>query len=289
MDQNEFMEGIARRKHGTSSFFDRVAAQYDRSGPRFFSYFGRRLVELAKIPPGARVLDLATGRGAVLLPAAEAAGSHGHVTGVDLSEQMVVELNREIQQTGAEHIQVLRMDVEYLQFPDASFDVVLCGFALFFFPQLDKAMAEMFRVLRKGGTIALSLWDKSMDEQWKWFFQAAQAHLPPEPEGKPIPSRPPSANLDSTAGMQQVLENAGFIDVRVMVEAHDVRYADLEEWWAALWMHWTRNVLERIEKTSGADGLERFKQDLFTRMQSAQQPDGIHQIFPAVLGVARKP
>jgi hypothetical protein len=47
---------------------------YDRVGPRFFSHFGRRLVALAQIPSGAHVLDVATGRGAVLFPAAECVG-----------------------------------------------------------------------------------------------------------------------------------------------------------------------------------------------------------------------
>ncbi len=71
---------ITEQKRETAGVFSRGAATYDRVGPAFFSHFGRRLVELAQIPSGARVLDIATGRGAVLFPAAEAVGPQGQVT-----------------------------------------------------------------------------------------------------------------------------------------------------------------------------------------------------------------
>ncbi len=60
-----------KMKENVAGLFDRVASTYDRVGPRFFSHFGRRLVELAQIPSGADVLDVAAGRGAVLYPAAD--------------------------------------------------------------------------------------------------------------------------------------------------------------------------------------------------------------------------
>jgi O-methyltransferase/aklanonic acid methyltransferase len=79
----------AQSKAAIIGTFDRAAASYDRIGPGYFAHFGRRLVELAKIAPGAKLLDVATGRGAVLFPAARQVGSKGHVTGIDLSSEMV--------------------------------------------------------------------------------------------------------------------------------------------------------------------------------------------------------
>jgi ubiquinone/menaquinone biosynthesis C-methylase UbiE len=52
-----------KMKENVAGLFDRVASTYDRVRPRFFSHFGRRLVELAQIPSGADVLDVAAGRG----------------------------------------------------------------------------------------------------------------------------------------------------------------------------------------------------------------------------------
>jgi ubiquinone/menaquinone biosynthesis C-methylase UbiE len=288
MTNADDLDRTAIRKRGTAAFFDRVAGQYDRSGPRFFSYFGQRLVDLAGLPSGAQILDLASGRGAVLFPAAAAVGPQGHISGVDLSERMVIELTQEIQQLGASNITVRQMDVENLQFSDASFDFIFCGFGLFFFPQLERALAEMRRVLRPGGRLAVSLWDRSMDEQWAWFYQEVQAHLPPDPSAKPVPSRPPSGELDTEAGLVRALDAAGFHDIRVTLEAHDFVYTEDNDWWDALWTHWTRMALERIEQVNGAEGLALFKRDIFDRLQAMRQADGIHQLFPALLGVADK-
>ena len=95
MSQHESPE-TAQRKQIVSGIFDRAATTYGQVGPRFFSHFGRRLVELAQIPGGAKVLDVATGRGALLFPAAESVGPHGHVTGIDISESMVQETAKEL-------------------------------------------------------------------------------------------------------------------------------------------------------------------------------------------------
>jgi SAM-dependent methyltransferase len=80
-----------RRKEGLARLFDQVASTYDHVGPRFFSHFGRRPVEVTQIPTGAVVLDVATGRGAILFPAAEQVGPQGHAVGIDLSARMVRE------------------------------------------------------------------------------------------------------------------------------------------------------------------------------------------------------
>src|SRR5947207_13353245 len=71
------------RKTTIAQVFARAAAGYQHI--THFPPLGRRLVELAAIPAGARVLDVATGRGAILFPAAERVGAHGQVMGVDLS------------------------------------------------------------------------------------------------------------------------------------------------------------------------------------------------------------
>lgn len=279
---------VATRKRGTAAFFDRVAGRYDRSGPRFFSYFGQRLVDLAGLPAGAQILDVCSGRGAVLFPAAAAVGPQGHVTGVDLSERMVIELAQEIQHLGASNVTVHQMDAENLQFSDASFDFIFCGFGLFFFPRLERALAEMRRVLRPGGKLAVSLWDRSMDAEWTWFYQQVQAHLPPDPTGKTVPNRPPSDELDTRAGLERVLGAAGFRNIQVTLDTHDFVYAADSDWWDALWTHWTRMALEQIEQVNGAEGLALFKRDIFDRLQTMRQADGIHQLFPALLGLADK-
>jgi hypothetical protein len=73
-----------------SGVFSRASSAYDRTGPRFFLHFGKKLVDFARIPPGARVLDVACGRGAVFVPASTAVSATGQVIGIDISEIEVV-------------------------------------------------------------------------------------------------------------------------------------------------------------------------------------------------------
>jgi len=191
---------IAKRKQKIVGVFSRTAPAYDQVGPRFFTHFGHRLVELARIPNGAQVLDVATGRGAVLFPAAEAVGRSGHVTGIDLSEGMVHETADEIRRLKLKNVEVRQMDAEDLQFPDASFDVVLSSFALLFFPQPDRALSEMHRVLKPNGRIALTTWDNVGDEQWKWFEEDLfKAYVPSEAETEQASASqsPPPLELDT--------------------------------------------------------------------------------------------
>jgi ubiquinone/menaquinone biosynthesis C-methylase UbiE len=93
-----------------AAIFDRAAAAYDQVGPPFFAHFGRRLVELARLAPGERVLDIATGRGAVLFPASEAVGPAGQVMGIDLAPAMVAATQAEATARGSTNITLQPMD-----------------------------------------------------------------------------------------------------------------------------------------------------------------------------------
>ena len=110
------------RQPGIIGVFNRAASTYDRIGPRVFSHFGQRLVDVVHLAPGAHVLDVATGRGAVLFPAATQVGPHGRVIGIDVSEAMVQETAAELHRAAGLQAEVRQMDAAQLDFPEASFD-----------------------------------------------------------------------------------------------------------------------------------------------------------------------
>lgn len=280
-----------QRKQTVSGIFDRAATTFGQVGPRYFSYFGRRLVELAQIPSGAKVLDVATGRGALLFPAAKSAGLHGQVTGIDISENMVQETIKELADLElAANVVVRQMDAEYLQFPDESFDFVLCGFAIFFFPQLDRALAEFRRVLKPQGHICVTTWAKS-DERWKWFDEIVDRYLPPENEPPPITDAAAVLQpvFDTPEGLQSILDKAGFANIQILPESADFVYTSAEEYWATLWSHGVRGTLEEITRVKGQAGLEMFKSDIFKKVAEIRQVDGLHAFLPVLVGLATKP
>src|ERR1700726_3837668 len=97
-------------KANITGLYNRVAATYGQVGPERFAYAGRHLVEHMGISDGARVLDVAVGRGANLFPAAEKVGPRGQVIGIDLAENMVQETKAEIERRNISHATVLQMD-----------------------------------------------------------------------------------------------------------------------------------------------------------------------------------
>jgi ubiquinone/menaquinone biosynthesis C-methylase UbiE len=260
------------KKELIAQVFDRAAIAYGELP--YLAPYGRRLVELAEIPRGARVLDVATGRGAVLFPAAERVGENGCVIGTDLSEQMVSETCAEAAQRGFKQVQLCQMDAEQLQFSNASFDVVLCGFALFFFPHLERALAEFRRVLKPYGRLAVSTWGEP-DSRWDWYDDLLTEY------GGIVKLR--TQMLDQRRELEAALSLAGFTDIQIFTEQMDWLIADEREWWNAQWAVSARLGLERLEPTT----LERLRAEAFEKMQTLKQPDGFHDMLQAHLTVAR--
>jgi O-methyltransferase/aklanonic acid methyltransferase len=279
-EDQEFKERIA-------GIFHRAAATYDRIGPRRFSYWARRLVDLADIPEGARVLDVATGRGAVLFLAAERVGPQGHVIGVDLAEAMVQLTADEITQRGLATVEVRQMDAEQLQFPDNSFDHVLCAFGLFLFPRPDRALAEFARVMRPGGTLAVIpvMWSASPG-QTEWFNELLRAYVV-HSESLQRYQRLIRSLPDFSTGpeLEEALHRAGFVGIRIVPEEAEFIYADEEEWWATLWSDVRRAWLEQMEP----DVLEQFQRDVFERLQAFKGADGIRIRAHTLVALAQKP
>jgi O-methyltransferase / aklanonic acid methyltransferase len=273
-------ERVRQMKEMGAGAFSRSAPTYDQVGPRFFAHFGRRLVELADIPAGAAVLDVASGRGAVLFPAAERVGPTGRVIGIELAEGMVKETGEEIRRRGLTNVEIRQMDAEQLDFPDNAFDFVLCGFCLFMFPHRQKTLENFRRVLKPGGRLIASTWGRD-DERWAWMGQLLQAHRPPN-----APRPPEGPNLFNNAvGLDSVMTEAGFASVKVIDEEVEFTYADAEEWWAVQWSHGGRFMLEMMPP----ENQQRYKAEAFEKLQAMAQPGGIPHLLPTLFTLATKP
>lgn len=100
--------------------FNDAAASYDRVGPSIFTQFGERLVEHMHLAPGMRLLDIATGKGAALIPAAHRVGPEGRVIGIDISDAILQEAEHAVRMEGLTNVELHKMDAEHLEFPDQS-------------------------------------------------------------------------------------------------------------------------------------------------------------------------
>ncbi len=269
-------------QEGIAGVFSRAAGTYDRVGPRVFTHFGAWLVQRAQLNPGDDVLDVAAGRGAVMFPAARAVGSGGTVRGIDFSTDMVRETQADIRSAGWQQVTMQQMDATQLDFPSATFDRVLCGFALFFFPEPHRALSEFTRVLRPGGRAGLTTW--ADDSPFlTWFRRELTAALPPEAATAGAVTAP--VGFDTPARLETALRQAGFVDIEITTETADFVYTQDEEWWQSLWSHGIRRRLEQLD----APALAGVKADMMRRMQGLKQADGIHNQYRAHCAVGTKP
>jgi ubiquinone/menaquinone biosynthesis C-methylase UbiE len=136
-------------------FKDEAAAEYDRAFAHITVHFMPFLLRAARIAPGLRVLDIATGTGLSAEAALAAVGHTGHVTAADVSPAMAEKARERLGK--APNASVFVEDGQALSFADCSFDVVLCNLGLMFFPDPVRGLSEFRRVLRPGGRVAVSV------------------------------------------------------------------------------------------------------------------------------------
>ena len=250
------MEDIVETQKRYIETFDKVAPSFGTSGPSFFDYFGERLVDLSEITSGEYLLDVACGRGSIIFPAAGKVGPKGGVIAVDLAPGMIRETLSDIKERDLKNIEIMLMDAAKMSFKSASFDALLCGFAIFFF---SGAMEELFRVIKKGGRISLSLFDWESGYM-QILFGTLASHLSYD-----LP------HFEKIDVLKNVCEDTGFTDIRIIKEEKVFHYQDKEEWWTALWSLGTRGHLESMQPET----LAAFKADVFGKLDKFMEKRGL--------------
>jgi len=137
-------------------FFEReAAAKYDLAFAHVTRYFMPFVLSAARVTPGMRVLDIATGTGLSAEAALSAVGPTGHVTAADVSRAMVERARERLR--GARNASVVVDDAQTLSFSDEAFDAVVCNLGLMFLLEPARGLSEFRRVLRAGGWAAVSV------------------------------------------------------------------------------------------------------------------------------------
>jgi ubiquinone/menaquinone biosynthesis C-methylase UbiE len=247
--------------------YDAAAATYNQVGPSFFLHFGRRLAASVGIVPGSKVLDVATGTGAVLVPAAELAGHEGKVVGIDMSSPMISRAQNEILKCGINNAEVLVADGERLPFSQAAFDHVLCSFAIFLFTDLHSLLQECHRVLNSTGRVGL-VYSAGEDHNWNWYEQLISRYGPAASLG---------TERYSPQFVETVMKTLGFTNVETRVEVHTLVFSNASEFWGWAWSHGDRGVLESLTGNHS-----QFKQELFEEIDKRASAGLPYQVFAAI-------
>ena len=114
------------------------------------------LWQLGRLQPGERVLDLGSGAGTDSLIAAQMVGPEGHVTGVDMTPQMLAKARQAATTLATTNVDFVEAEAERLPFDDHAFDVVISNGVIDLIPDKDAVFSELFRVLTPGGRIQIA-------------------------------------------------------------------------------------------------------------------------------------
>jgi enediyne biosynthesis protein CalE5 len=188
-----------------------------------------RLLELTLPEPGERVLELACGPGSVGLAAAARVAPGGEVVLSDVVPEMTGIAAARVDALGLRNATTKLLDLERIEEPNESYDVVLCREGLMLVPDPARAARELRRVLRPGGRAALAVWGPRARNPWlAVVFEVVSAHL-----GTPVPPPriPHPFSLDDPVELERLLLDAGFSDVVVDEVPVPYRAASFEEWW----------------------------------------------------------
>jgi SAM-dependent methyltransferase len=169
-----------------------------------------RLVELAGVRPGSRVLDIATGIGEPAITAARRAQPNGKVLATDISPQMLAIAKERAEKLKLQNIEFKESDAESLNVPDQSFYAITCRWGLKFLTKLKTALKLLNKALKPGGKMAAAVWpapEKAPGLDVSFGTVRKQLGLPPAP-----PDMPPF-NLSDPVKLQNSFAQAGFRDV----------------------------------------------------------------------------
>jgi ubiquinone/menaquinone biosynthesis C-methylase UbiE len=141
-----------------ASTYNAASDFYDHPVNSFWERYGRGTVARLRIKPGARILDVCCGSGASAIPAAEAVGPQGFVLGVDLADNLLTLARTKAKRRHLNNIEFRAGDMLDLQLPAMGFDAVICVFGIFFVPDMQEAVRELWRHVRPSGRLAITTW-----------------------------------------------------------------------------------------------------------------------------------
>jgi ubiquinone/menaquinone biosynthesis C-methylase UbiE len=174
------MSTLEDAKQKAATTYNAASDYFDHPANTFWERYGRRTVERLRLAPGALVLDVCCGSGASAIPAAEIVGPGGSVIGVDLAENLLELACAKAKQLDLENTEFRSGDMTNLAFETETFDAVICVFGIFFVPEMEVALHELERVLKRGGTLAITTWGPRLFEPVNTVFWNSVREVRPD-------------------------------------------------------------------------------------------------------------
>ncbi|MFY9840989.1 MAG: class I SAM-dependent methyltransferase [Xanthobacteraceae bacterium] len=242
---------LRRAKAKTVAAYDAAADHFDDEPLAFWERIGRRTVEHLKLPTGAKTLDVGCGTGASALPAAQAVGPSGSVVGVDLSSRLLDRARAKATMQGLSNIDFRLADMTALGYPDGDFDAVVSVFSVFFVPDMEGLVRELWRMVRPGGKLAVTTWGPRIFEPAYSRWQSAIKQERPDLYS----AFNPWDRITDVESVRRLLRDGGATKIDVIGEDGFQALRTPEDWWT-------------IALGSGLRSIERMGPEAAARVQA---------------------
>jgi len=251
----------------TEKAYNAAADYFDAEPLAFWDRYGRRTVQRMTVRRDARVLDVCCGTGASALPAAHVTGPEGTVIAVDLAEGLLQLGRAKANTSGLRNIEFRRADMTALKFPDRHFDAVICVFGIFFVPDMEAQLAELWRMVRPGGQLAITTWGPGIFSPAYELWLAAVRRVRPDLHS----AFNPWDRITTPDAVRKLFVDAGVGRVDVVPEAgYQALRAPEDFWTIALGsgLRWTidqmgaelaRGVRQELLDALAAKGVDRVE------------------------------
>lgn len=219
---------IREQQKATWNKFSPGWKKWDDFTMNFLRPMGDKIIEALHIQETDHVLDVACGTGEPGLTIAVMAPL-GHVTGTDLAEQMLDIAKENAARKKLSNYSVEACDICELPFDNGSFDKISCRMGFMFFPDMQMAADEMYRVLKPGGNMATSVWSTPDKNVWITTVMGVisrNMQLDPPPPGAPGMFR-----CGAPGVIKSIMQRAGFKNIVEEPVLGKVAYDDFEHMW----------------------------------------------------------
>jgi ubiquinone/menaquinone biosynthesis C-methylase UbiE len=239
---------LRQAKAKAAATYDAAADHFDDEPLAFWERIGRRTVQRLALATGAKVLDVGCGTGASALPAAQAVGSKGLVTGVDLSERLLDRARAKAKVRGLTNVEFRLADMTSLGYPNNHFDAVVSVFSIFFVPDMEGLVRELWRMVRPGGKLAVTTWGPRIFEpaysRWQNAIKQEREEL--------YSAFNPWDRITDPSSVRRLLQDGAAANIEVAAEDGNQMLRSADDWWTIALGSGLRWAIEQVGPEAAA-------------------------------------
>lgn len=241
-----------------------------------------KMLDLANLQPGNRVLDVAAGTGDQTLMAARRVGPTGHVLATDISANMLKHASNAAREAGLMNVETRVMDAENINLDGDSFDSVICRQGLMLLSNPGKALVGMRRVVKPEGKVVALVWSSEEKNPYQGLPFAIVRRIGNMPA--PASGRPGLFALGEPGLLEGVFRDAGFLDIAIHAVSLRRRFASTEQ---AIQSMKNPALKQLMTKLSDAER-EQAWAEIGRQLRRFEGPNGFEVTGEVLIGVGTK-